>query len=430
MTTSNTLIVVLLVLHFTVAIGLTWFVLRLIKRFLESFSAFSKNRFGHDLVWPDMIIAAGVIGLLFGSRIKSLAHKLGDFFMFVFDGATKLALRWDSDNFADAAAPPRHILVEYLEALQASFARNIVHSDFGFLIFLVAFFIAVNYLIAAIRQGVTPGTTPVQGNNPMLRSLLIFGVTLFSAFLSIASIVAVPEFEKLGVASDRSNLITKFDQSLAEQKLYEEGELAIPPNPDLSKVGHHKIDSLITGLQVLIDDYQALLTTYESNDKKNENDASKNFELTLNQRIGEKELTTYQQRLIDWYSSYHFRWISKLRAQRGSIISLSNRLSAAVTTNTDDSIIINVDRAMLDGAAADLDLFTNQQKLLNTFRIAPSVIPSRPNIGERHGEFFNRTTGWLLRTESESLAIIVGMFGFGLFGSIGFLFHSPPVKSG
>jgi hypothetical protein len=43
--------------------------------------------------------------------------------------------------------------------------------------------------------------------------------------------------------------------------------------------------------------------------------------------------------------------------------------------------------------------------------------PTKPKIGEDYG-VFNRMTGWLLRTESMSLALIVGLFAFGLLGSL------------
>lgn len=43
-------------------------------------------------------------------------------------------------------------------------------------------------------------------------------------------------------------------------------------------------------------------------------------------------------------------------------------------------------------------------------------MPDEPEIGERFG-FFGLIAGWLLKTNLLPLALITGMFGFGLFGA-------------
>jgi hypothetical protein len=56
-------------------------------------------------------------------------------------------------------------------------------------------------------------------------------------------------------------------------------------------------------------------------------------------------------------------------------------------------------------------------------------VPVKPKIGEQYG-VFQSMSGWLLSTESMSLALIVGLFAFGLLGSVGSMFIRQRIKTG
>jgi hypothetical protein len=416
----NIVIVVLLVIHFAIALFLLWITFRFLRRFILMLLRHPLVTHPDEpILWPDILISVGIIGLLFRSRIEEMSSKLGDFFMFIFDGAEILLGHWIEYGGNQPMIINYSILKDYLEALHSSFSRNIVHSDFGMLLFIIALFIGLVYVIRMIRYD--PNASIGGGGNSVLRNMLIVGITLFSIFLCTASIVAVPEFENLLMMQDKTQLITEFEQSIEDQRQVEEGELRLVQDSLIKNTGDTQLDSLLNGVRTVIQVYGDLLSQYESMDANMVTQAKENFRSASSQRIGRKVLQTYRQRLTAWYSGYHVNWVIKLRPHNSNIVNYINRINA-VKPDSSISRLSFLTSVQLEEFSIGLKKLEIAQNRLQYLREAPPRIPVKPDIGEHHGKFFIKATGWLLRTESESLVLIVGMFGFGLFGSIGSYF--------
>jgi len=102
-----------------------------------------------------------------------------------------------------------------------------------------------------------------------------------------------------------------------------------------------------------------------------------------------------------------------------------DRLSA-IHAIENDSTKYEKDKTKIESAYRESDanyqeliqILNDNNNTLNEYMVNQQNMPERPNIGEEYG-IFESMSGWLLKTESMSLALIVGLFGFGLLGAIG-----------
>lgn len=148
------------------------------------------------------------------------------------------------------------------------------------------------------------------------------------------------------------------------------------------------------------------------------------------------QISEYKLELSNLYSNFNGSWNSRVSRSQRDIVSIQNDIIAFVenadnfsftyqydtdSTKADSSLIIAEEATYLfRWLKNDLDYFIDAPPRNYDYFLSQNL-PDEPEIGEKYG-IFNKLSGWLLRTESLSLALIVGLFGFGLLGSIGSTF--------
>lgn len=401
---SNTILFWHIVVCSIISILIVLFIWSLIRG-LRKTRILSEISIGHS------IIALGITTYFFSSTLHVTIRNLGLYFRDL----------WGSYGNGET----NNFLNYWLLTAGESFTTHFLDIPFTRLILYIASWLFVCLIFGELKRAdnlentSTASITKID-DNPVLKSLLTFLILATSIYLCVASIIAVPEFEKLRNSENKTENRVPFSEKLtarsimdrANYKLYTD-DMAIDTTQELGKSLYEKVDIEIYNFNNWLD---GKIKAHNSTVLR----LSERIENEISQNISNTELIKYERILSDWYENYQYRLIQIVDEERDEILRAL------------DNLIVKYNELILvdpqSESYADLKgSFMRYEGVLARYRISsslygiPSDIPPRPKIGQDFG-FFSQISGWLLKTESPSLALIVGLFGFGLLGSMSSVF--------
>lgn len=323
------------------------------------------------------------------------------------------------------ATAAMNVLIDWLH----HFRDTLLSINFADLIIFFTAFLLIVLLFREVDQTSDElNNQNKSGRFESFKNIFTYLLLGFSIYLCIASIVAVPEFDNLSAQSDTEknqiiqDLAFELDNgqsALGVTYLYESD--TIIKNEYLIK----EFELAIANRNENIEKYNVWVNKKVENDNKNKSLIINKFKGAIDDKIGSKERTKYKQALIEWYADNQDNWVQKAQGTPQKIKAITERFLAVIYDDESKNFDSNTRKYKITEKGdkelyrynADLSsLVADLYKTDSTFVV--KNLPPRPKIGEEFG-IFNSISGWLLETESLSLALIVGLFGFGLLGGIG-----------
>jgi len=308
-----------------------------------------------------------------------------------------------------------------------NFLERIVNFPYGTMILFMIVWIIMSMCIQQVMQNTANEKIKLFEDNRIAKNVFVSLILAFSLYLCIASIIAIPEFQELENITVDKQEITTFSKSLDDSALTRNlgtlGDFAKEPNLDTLKSpeAKHRQNQIILVYDRFKDNVDLV---------KNDIDLKRrqiiiNYQTALEEKTLSKQKSVYKSKLTNWYLEQQ-KMLSVLSAEKGEIESHIHERITSIN-NLDKAILkagADKKKVMQDYYDSDLDFKTMGSRInvyndtLNRAINKGAPMPQRPNIGEEFG-IFESMSGWLLRTESMSLALIVGLFAFGLLGAIG-----------
>ena len=436
--------ILLIVIHFCVSFAVLYVVYWLFKKAIGWLQEPLAGT-GNDKL--NLAISLGISLLFFNRVVLDGIIKVGRFFISPFTNLS--SFKPLMIDFARSDTPWElfpQFLFDWSVAIERSFSTYILGINFTQIIIFCAFWLLVSLLVRDVRANVSQASKENKGmkigagaKNPALKNLLTLLIVSFAIYLSLASIIAVPEFQVLESSGSESDLTTKLSEDLENQRLYTKTRLLISEDTALNKSPSATVNRVIEKLRETTREYNKWVELNWSRDEKAKKIAISRFKAAIEGKIKSRERIAYRLDLSEWYLSYHEPWTfgtsfiqSDLTALQQQIKKITQTKSNFETDSTGtDSTGYKIAIRLNEQAESRLTQYEtelwNLPSKLYAINVTMRSIPEKPQIGEGFG-IFNVFSGWLLRTESLSLALIVGLFGFGLLGSIGSTFIRKRIK--
>ncbi|MEM9001446.1 MAG: hypothetical protein AAGB24_14380 [Bacteroidota bacterium] len=433
---------VLLAVHFAISFFVVWLVYRLFKKL---FGLLRNPISGTNTSVLNLFLSFGITSLFFQGVVHKTIFNFWRFLIAPFENAQIIKTYVKDGAFMDESQEIdfANFVFDWSQRLGESFVQHIVYLDYTGMILFLTFWLLISLIFREIDQSIREAESSAASGkfknlagNSTVKNIFTILVLTFSIYLSISSIVAVPEFQNLEATSSVSEINKEFSEELENQKIYTSDNLIIETDSILdADPGLFEVDITLRRLRNSVEDYNTWVNMNWTRDEKAKKIAIQRLKAAVDQKIGVKERIKYKLDLTEWYLSSHSNWTSIASLYQSKLVLatesmreiLSDKGNLRLDTIYDsrDSLRFDVslNRATSSGLERiqqDLRGFTSQIYAVNAnYNIG--LIPDKPSIGEKFG-IFNTISGWLLKTESLSLALIVGLFGFGLLGSIGSTF--------
>ncbi len=182
-------------------------------------------------------------------------------------------------------------------------------------------------------------------------------------------------------------------------------------------------------------DYGLLMTNAMNSAETARRNVVQDYELNSGYRTGGQEQIRYFDLLNEWYGQQVRGWKEQIAGCENEIGNLQQLygLWARLADNEIEAVSRTVSGTSGVGPM-DWDTYFERQRALDPLeltatevlteaegqcqsRVATSGMPQRPPPGSSLGAL-NAATSWLTQTESQSVATLVGVLGFGLLGSV------------
>jgi hypothetical protein len=425
------LVIIIVIVHLLISALLLWIFYRVGRKGLS----YLKNPLGETYYnHLNLFISLGIV-LLFSRKIAyDTIYKIGDFFISPLEKLNILkSTILDASNHSGKISD---LIFDWIRSIYESFREYILTIDYVSLFIFFTFWLLISLFIREIERSVKETMTTVgTGNslalssNPTLNNISMVLILLFSIYLCVSSIIAVPEFQTREIAQTETSLASNFPKELDSLMISKRGSLIIHADTSSLKSAVKPIDNVYYHLINIINDYNRLVDFNWSRDEKTKKIAITKLRNAIDSKITHNEGIEYKQKLTDWYLSYHTSWTYDMGFFQGELLSLSDKIkrfaqdksnfqvdttSSLKEKHSSISNLTEYAATKLNTYDSNLWDFATKVNLIN-YKAGP--IPDKPQIGEKFG-IFNKISGWLLKTESLSLSLIVGLFGFGLLGSI------------
>ena len=395
-----------------ISLILLGFIVYIIKR-LGRLTIVSEISRGHAF------IAIGMSTYLFNITVYRCIDSIGKYLRGI----------WGSYNPNDLVANPiifeESIAAWFLNA-GVAFTKHLLVIPFTRLIMFISVWLFICYIFGELQKAVisSDGTTAISPSakvedNPVLRSLFTFITIVGSLYLCVASIIAVPEFENLKSSDDQEESVASFSINLQAQNNIDAVDIRISTDQllDTSFIKSNPI--LASRIEDKAGEFNRWVNARLRNDELMRTKLISRIQSEIELKIADRELIKYMRILSDHYINHQNILSEIIQQKRKNLLSIIQDIelyhneTLASELEEDDSAISNFESFFIG-----LDRL-HFRSLLDSG--IGEQIPDRPNIGEDFG-FFSQMSGWLLKTESPSLALIVGLFGFGLLGSMSSVF--------
>ncbi len=440
---------IVLLAHFGISWLVIWLVYKIFKRLILLLKTPISGTNNSSL---NLFLSFGVTLIFFKDTVIQSIYKIWRFVISPLD-----SVRLIKSNFSDTTMnndsleeDVANFMFEWAENLEQAFVTNILNFNYTGIIIFLAFWLLISLLFREIEQSINEADTEKRmgklndfTGNTTIKNILTLIILVFSIYLSISSIVAVPEFQSLEAVRTETDINKKFSEELENQKLFSKENLIIAKDTTLKNESEiSEFDNIIRRLQESVDDYNTWVNTNWVRDEKAKKIAINRLKAAVDEKMGVKERINYKLALTDWYLSFHENWTFGISFHQSKLISISESIREIISDENNivmDTVYLDITNfrlvpkinsyvdSRLERISDDLWGFTSQLYAINV-KYDTNRIPEKPQIGEKFG-VFNTISGWLLRTESLSLALIVGLFGFGLLGSIGSTFIRRRIKN-
>ena len=377
-----------------------------------------------------LFLSFGITLLFFKDTANGLVKSIGRFIISPFEGIAFLS--------GMASEDPKYFY-EWLKYVEHTFSLLIFNIDYVNIFIFFVFWLLTSMVFNEIGKSVSTeseaqnnGSVSAFTQTPIIKYLFTIFLVLFSIYLSVSSIIAVPEFQTLEASSALdATIVEQFDKELDNSRVVTLDKLLL--KEDSIKVSSElTVRNLLNGLNTAIREYNIKANQFWASDENLKNTALSNFNSAFQEKMAPKERAIYKRRLLDWYSNNHNFVSATLLAHRAGLQTKKDEIDQFLSGYTIRDTIIGLDSAGFSGIdrfKIEINDFSYRLYYIldPTYYIASA--PAKPQIGEQFG-VFNTISGWLLRTESLSLALIVGLFGFGLLGAIGSTFIRKRTEAG
>ena len=168
----------------------------------------------------------------------------------------------------------------------------------------------------------------------------------------------------------------------------------------------------------LVETYNSLVKRYQDRKEAAKAQALRTYEISNINRKGNREKADHFLIIATWYSGFLHDLDDQGSKCYSELLNMDN-LWRRWSDEREGRLISWNDRAMpYDPLSRQVhEVYNNALNNCNySVRSVAERVPDRPAMGSNLGPF-SIVASWLLRTESLSLALIVGLFGFGLLGS-------------
>ena len=287
--------------------------------------------------------------------------------------------------------------------------------------------IIISICIEQVVQKDKSTQIPLFQDNRMAKNVFVCLILAFSVYLCIASIIAIPEFQALENDTvdkqeiqvfknmlDDSTLNKRFDGPIVNVNLPSQSSLRYPSSL-------HRLNVVINALNLFKDRVESIKNDLNLKQQQ----IIVNYQTALDEKTALKQRSIYKSNLTNWFLEQQ-KIITVLSSEKDAINQyVPDRLSM-INAIEKDTAKYGKDKTRIEVAYHESDvnyqeliqILNDNNNTLNEYMVNQQDMPERPNIGEEYG-IFESMSGWLLKTESMSLALIVGLFGFGLLGAIG-----------
>ncbi len=316
--------------------------------------------------------------------------------------------------------------IDKSQALVSQFLDNIQKFQYGMLFIFIISWIAISIGIRQVLSKEKSTDIPLFENNLVAKNVFVGIVLVFSIYLCIASIIAIPEFQALENSSFDNQEVVAFKKTLEDSTINKQfANLPV----QIRKTGILRFQSSTFRFNELSSDitlFNEIVTNTKDDLYQKSKRASVNYQAALEEKTAAKEKNKFKSALISWYLNQQ-TVVSKLTFEKSALDkAIDDRINDINTIEKDSALIKANKLEQIEQAYGQSDHIYNRAQssmddatnYLNDFRTKNDVMPLRPDIGEQFG-IFETMSGWLLKTESLSLALIVGLFAFGLLGAIG-----------
>ncbi len=315
------------------------------------------------------------------------------------------------------------------------FFRNLLQFPFADIIILFAVWLFINTLLTFFFQGSHDTASPKIFSNKLLaKNTFVAFLLAFAIYLCVATIVAIPEFQALESSVVNNDELIEFAKEV-NQQAQNKDDLQVKEllSNDLKRKrsleAYNDFNYLIAG-------YNQLVNNLIKEQEQRRNKAVDAYKAALLEKTAIRERSKYRAQLKAWIQN---RWsvFSSVLYYKPRFESIVRGVTIQVSRIEKDSVL-QANSKLVDSLYASVnaagDNWENNMTTLEetVFNIKSmdlnNAVPEKPKIGEQYG-IFDSMSGWLLRTESMSLALIVGLFAFGLLGSMGSTFIRHRIKN-
>jgi len=331
----------------------------------------------------------GGIYFVFGFLITLIAFPLGykSVFTALRDFFTTLSNIFVHQDFSKNSlfdAIRNQIMILFSDQLWYNFAL------------FVLIVIATSYIISVVIEysiSTYDENQLTKRKKPVLKNALVIIIFIVALYLSISSIIAVP------ILSFQDYKESKYSQGF-------EMELGDYSKNDTARLSGYK-QFIITKKNIQSSDTSGAyryVTNFLNDFEKDINNIFEDIGSAKSRAISEMQTSDYShipEKLKLKHKSNLSTWYLDQRSRRLNYLDTKQQLLDLVfLRQVNEESIMSLQQSFL--STKDVNLNTN--------------VPERPAIGSDLG-VFNFFTGWLLGVESYSLAVIVGLIGFGLLGA-------------
>lgn len=366
------------------------------------------------------LISLGLTVLLLWTKINNLFSSV---FRLIFDSFDHLAFLFlqGRGNAQNTAA--------------GGFYDRLSGFEFADLILIFSVWIFINTLLNVLFQGTSPHSPRIFSDKLLAKNTLVVCLLVFSIYLCVASIVAIPEFQALERAELDKEELTEFEKEISRQTGNTKEDLSLKQLPAADLKLNQSI-YVYNRLNDKITNYNQIINALWEEQETRKNLALDAYKAAILEKTASREIIKYRTLLKRWVQDrssvftvfviYKPRFESIARDISGEVIRVEK----------DSTWIKNINGAALDSVYEALwtklddwerEMAVVGEGIFNTRNIS-NAVPAKPKIGEQYG-VFRSMSGWLLATESMSLALIVGLFAFGLLGAIGSMFIRQRLKT-
>gem|GEM_PF-3399725 len=385
-----------------------------------------------------LFVSFGITALLFSDTLQTTIRSLGWFFVSPIRDLANLVNYGRKEEDTSILS---QLTENWAYSITNNFSRDVLGLPFGKLFFMLSFWILLTLLFKILLSEATDdisGSTTVGGffKKKTTKNILVSIFMVFSIYLCVSAIIAYAEFKNIHTTENVAVVVEDLEKELEKQAALNQNTMkfsfadstfqqAVQVNIDIYT--KDVVKQLTNDIKQLTDDFNSTIDKSLNSDDKLKNIAINMFTTALGESIGSKEKAIYKGRLIQWYIEEQSKWVN-IAWETSNAIKYSEKRAVQFLSSLDYRTEPNLDSTALHLNADGINELNNVYNSITDARTRlydlkyydanPTNAPAKPEIGERFG-VFRKISGWLLTTESMTLAIVVGLFGFGLLGAIG-----------